>query len=131
MRRLRIAAVGMVILGLLLIMGFSSARAAEKGDPKVGKARYEMLCASCHGTSGKGDGPAAASLPVKPQNHADGTRMNGLTDKYVFDIIKGGGAGAGKSPLMPPWGGQLSDQDIQNLLAYIRSLAVPPYKPAK
>jgi mono/diheme cytochrome c family protein len=105
--------------------------AAEKGDPKAGKAKYDLLCASCHGTSGKGDGPAAATLPTKPQNHTDGKHMNTLTDKYLFDFIKGGGVSVGKSPLMPPWGGQLSDEDIWNLVAYIRSLAVPPYKPAK
>jgi mono/diheme cytochrome c family protein len=57
--------------------------------------------------------------------------MNALTDKYLFDIIKGGGASLGKSPLMPPWASQLNDQDIWNVVAYIRTLAVPPYKPAQ
>ena len=130
MRRGRSWVVGIVTWGCVLI-GISTAAAAQKGDPKAGKARYEMLCASCHGTSGKGDGPAAASLTPRPRDHSDGKYMNSLTDKYLFDIIKGGGAGAGKSPLMPPWGGQLQDRDIENLVAYIRSLAVPPYKPAK
>lgn len=97
--------------------------AAEKGDPKAGKAKYDLLCASCHGNTGKGDGPAAAAMNPKPRNHTDGKYMNALTDKYLFDIIKGGGVGVGKSPLMPVWGGQLTDQDITNLVAYIRSLA--------
>ncbi len=130
MHRLKGAAVGMIAVGLSLLV-FSPAFAAQKGDAKAGKARYDLLCTSCHGTSGKGDGPAAASLTPKPRDHSDGKYMNTLTDKYIFDIIKGGGASAGKSPLMPPWGGQLSDQDIENLIAYIRSLAVPPYKPAR
>lgn len=116
---------------LFLAMAAQVGLAAEKGDPKAGQAKYDILCVSCHGTSGKGDGPAAATLPVKPQNHTDGKHMNILTDKYLFDIIKGGGVSVGKSPLMPPWGGQLTDQDISNLVAYIRSLAVPPYKPVK
>ncbi len=105
--------------------------AAEKGDPEAGKKIYGSLCASCHGASGKGDGPSAVALPVKPQNHTDGKYMNSLVDKYLFDFIKGGGASVGKSMLMPPWGGQLKDEDIWNVLRYIRSLAVPPYKPAK
>jgi mono/diheme cytochrome c family protein len=129
-RRARIFAVGVVTLGFAFIV-ISSAAAAAEGDPKAGKARYDLLCGSCHGTSGKGDGPAAAALTPKPRDHSDGKYMNTLTDKYFFDIIKGGGASAGKSPLMPPWAGQLSDQDIRNLVAYIRSLAVPPYKPPK
>jgi mono/diheme cytochrome c family protein len=103
----------------------------QKGDPKAGKQRYDLLCSSCHGATGKGDGPAAAALSPKPRNHADGQYMNALTDKYLFDIIKGGGAGLGKSPLMPPWASQLNDQDIWNVVAYIRTLAVPPYKPAQ
>ena len=102
--------------------------AAEKGDPKTGKKIYGFLCASCHGTSGKGNGTAASALPVKPRNHTDGKYMNALTDKYLFDFIKGGGISAGKSPLMPPWGGRLKDKDIRNVLSYIRSLAVPPHK---
>lgn len=120
-----------LVVVLFLVMAVPVSFAAEKGDPKAGKARYDLLCGSCHGTSGKGDGPAAAALTPKPRDHSDGKYMNTLTDKYVFDIIKGGGASAGKSPLMPPWAGQLSDQDIRNLVAYIRSLAVPPYKPPK
>ena len=120
-----------LLVFLFLIMAARVSVAAEKGDPKAGKARYDLLCASCHGTSGKGDGPAAAALTPKPRDHSDGKYMNTLTDKYLFDIIKGGGSSAGKSPLMPPWGSQLGDQDIWNVVSYIRSMAIPPYKPAK
>ncbi len=97
------------------------------GDPEAGKKTYGLLCASCHGNSGKGDGPAAATLPQKPTDHTDGKHMNTLTDQFLFDIVKQGGAGVGKSPLMPPWGNQLSDQDIRNVVSYIRTLALPPY----
>lgn len=123
--------VSSLLLFLFLIMAARVSVAAEKGDPKAGKARFDLLCASCHGATGKGDGPAAAALSPKPRNHADGKYMNALTDKYLFDIIKGGGAGLGKSPLMPPWASQLNDQDIWNVVAYIRTLAVPPYKPTQ
>jgi mono/diheme cytochrome c family protein len=34
-----------------------------------------------------------------------------------------GGAAVGKSPTMPPWGGALSDGDINNVVAFIRSLS--------
>jgi mono/diheme cytochrome c family protein len=97
--------------------------AAGKGDPKVGKAKYDLLCASCHGTSGKGDGPAAASLNPKPRSLADANYMKSLTDDHLFKVIKEGGAAVGKSPLMPPWGGQLKDPEIWDAVAYIRELA--------
>ena len=105
--------------------------AQTKGDAKAGKAKYDSLCGGCHGSSGKGDGPAAGGLNPKLQDHTSGKHMNSLTDKYLFDIIKGGGVGVKKSPLMPAWGNTLKDEDIWNLSAYIRSLAKPPYKPPK
>lgn len=105
--------------------------AQSKGDANAGKAKYESLCAGCHGKTGKGDGPAAASLNPKPQDHSDGKVMNSLSDQYLMDIIKNGGAGVKKSPLMPAWGKTLKDQEISDVTVYIRSLAKPPYKPGK
>lgn len=105
--------------------------AQSKGDANAGKAKYESLCAGCHGKTGKGDGPAAASLNPKPQDHSDGKIMNSLSDQYLSDIIKNGGAGMKKSPLMPAWGKTLKDQEVADVIAYIRSLANPPYKPGK
>ncbi len=124
-------AVSSVLVFLFLIHAARVTLAAQKGDPKAGKARFDLLCTSCHGASGKGDGPAAASLPAEPQSLTDGKYMNTLTDQHLFSVIKGGGPSVGKSPLMPPWGTQLGDQDIWNLVSYIRSIAVPPYKPAR
>lgn len=118
----------------LVIFSLSSpviATAQSKGDVSAGKAKYESLCAGCHGKTGKGDGPAAASLNPKPQDHTDGKVMNSLSDQYLTDIIKNGGAAVKKSPLMPAWGKTLKDQEVSDVIAYIRSLANPPYKPAK
>ncbi len=116
---------------VLLVVLPSLVFAQTKGDAKAGKAKYDTLCGGCHGATGKGDGPAAGGLKPKPQDHTNGKYMNGLTDKALFDIVKGGGAGVKKSPLMPAWGNTLKDDDIWNLVAYIRSLARPPYKPSK
>ena len=55
--------------------------------------------------------------------------MNTLTDDYLFRIIKEGGAAVGKR-FMPGWGAQIKDPEIWNVVAYIRSLAVPPYQAA-
>jgi len=92
-------------------------------------ADYQMYCASCHGQTGAGDGPVAPTLPVQPAKHNDGNYMNKLDDAYLFKVISEGGPSVGKSELMAPWGGSLSDQQIRNVIAYIRSLANPPYSP--
>ena len=53
--------------------------------------------------------------------------MNALTNDHLFQVVKFGGASVGKSPLMAPWGGTLSDAQIWDVVAYVRTLAVPPY----
>jgi len=126
--RSKLFVVSYVILFVLIpVLGW----AQTKGDAKAGKAKYDSLCGGCHGTGGKGDGPAAGGLNPKPQDHTNGKHMNTLTDQYLFNIIKNGGVGVKKSPLMPAWGNTLKDDDVWNLAAYIRSLAKPPYKAPK
>ena len=100
------------------------------GDASKGAPVYATNCASCHGPKGCGDGPLAATLNPKPAKHCDGTVMNPLTDDFIFKVIKMGGASVGKSPLMAPWGGSLSDAQIVDVVAYVRTQATnPPYKP--
>jgi mono/diheme cytochrome c family protein len=93
-----------------------------------GKKLYLTYCSSCHGDDGKGDGPASRSLPVKPANHTDGAVMNKFTDKFLLEIIAKGGGAVGKSAMMPGWGGQLKENQLQDIVAYVRSIADPPYK---
>lgn len=127
MRSIIFLSAGVILSFLIPVLGLAQA----KGDAKAGKAKYDTLCIGCHGTGGKGDGPAAGGLNPKPQDHTNGKHMNTLTDQSLFDIIKNGGVGVKKSPLMPAWGNTLKDDDVWNLAAYIRSLAKPPYKAPK
>ena len=94
-----------------------------------GKKLYETYCVACHGDKGKGNGPAAQSLPAKPADHTNGAVMNPLSDQFLNDIIAKGGSAVGKSSFMPSWGGALNEKQIKDLSAYVRSLADPPYKP--
>ncbi len=89
-----------------------------KGDAAAGKVKYDTLCASCHGPTGLGDGVAAATLNPKPKNLQATTR----SDEELKKIIKMGGTSVGLSPLMVAWGGVLTDPDIDNVVAHIRTL---------
>jgi mono/diheme cytochrome c family protein len=120
----RVIGVGGLLSALCLPGAF-----AGTGDPTAGKVTYEKTCSMCHGLAGKGDGPASAMLSPKPRNHTDGEYMNKLTDEYLFKVVKEGGASVGKSSLMPAWSTQIKDEDIHNVVAYLRTLAVPPYAP--
>jgi mono/diheme cytochrome c family protein len=114
---------GGVIVLLLAGAGSHIAAQPSKGDPKAGKTKYDLLCAGCHGPEGKGNGPAAGSLNPKPADLSDADYLKNLSDKYLYDVIKEGGAKVRKSPLMPAWGSSLNDRDIWNLVAYLRSLS--------
>ncbi len=95
---------------------------AQAADVAAGKAKFQQLCAACHGPGGKGDGAAAASLTPKPRNFTDAAYMSKRTDAQLAAVIKNGGAANGFSPLMVAWGSSLSDADIANIVAYIRTL---------
>ena len=58
----------------------------------------------------------------------DPAYLQTLPDDYLFQIIKQGGASLGK-PGMPSWGQELTDQEIRDLAAYVRSLAQAPQQP--
>jgi mono/diheme cytochrome c family protein len=117
MRR-RCSASFVLLLLFLLVPALASAQA--KPDLKAAKAKYDQLCVTCHGASGKGDGPAAAALNPKPGNFTDCKAMAKETDETLIKIIKDGSQSVGRSPLMPPWGTSLKDADILNLVAYVR-----------
>lgn len=97
------------------------------GSAEAGAESYATLCESCHGPGGNGEGPAAAGLNPRPARHTDGAYMNGLSNEHVRTVIRDGGPAVGKSPLMAPWGASLSDAQLDDMVAYVRSLARPPY----
>lgn len=110
------------------------ARNARAGTPLTGAStaaavppatvarRYQKWCASCHGTSGGGDGPNARYLAVPPAMHSSADQMSRRSDDALFDAIAGGGTVMGKSARMPPFGGTLTSAEIRALVAYIRAL---------
>ena len=112
---------GILIMALVMISVLISF-AAEPGDPERGKAWFLFGCMACHGEMGKGDGPASKSFNPLPRDLTDAQYMQGLTDDYLFNVIKAGG-GAFQKPNMPGWSHLLKDEEIWNLIAYIRTLS--------
>ena len=89
-----------------------------------GRYLYEYYyCGACHGENGKGDGYNAQYLPQFPRDYSDAAYMAAKTDEELFDGIKGGGRSVGLSALFPAYGKTLSDREIRDLVAYIRSFA--------
>jgi len=62
----RTAATTLFLLVIAVLAGFYLGRREPPAGAISGKILYERYCASCHGTEGKGDGPAAETLQPKP-----------------------------------------------------------------
>ncbi len=112
---------------LLAVLAFAGG--AEAADIAAGKAKYDMFCTTCHGPGGKGDGPVGQSLNPKPRDFTTGnwkidTDGDGTpgSDTDLRAVIENGAGQYGGSPMMAPWGGTMSDDDVKNVIAFIRSL---------
>lgn len=93
-------------------------------NPNEGKQWFYVYCVHCHGWLLHGDGPTAIRLDPYPRNLTAGAEyMNKKTNLELFTVIKGGGAAVELSEAMPPWGNLLQDQDIWNVIAWIRANA--------
>ena len=105
----------LVPIGLVLSPSY-----AQDYPPDIarGKAVYERHCQDCHGLTGRGDGPAGTSLKVPP---ADFQRFRSFlkSDEELLRTIE---HGVVFSP-MHSWRGQLTDGEMQDVVAHIRLLS--------
>jgi mono/diheme cytochrome c family protein len=85
---------------------------------------YDSYCFTCHGTGGKGDGPAGAALNPKPADFTSADWQGTVTDEHLATVIADGGVAAGKSPLMPPAPGVKGNDELLNgLVAIVRGFS--------
>jgi mono/diheme cytochrome c family protein len=99
---------------------------AEQGELRRGQQLYRHYCAACHGIEGTGTGrnaPYLEHMGRAPRDHTDGWYMNRLSDAELYRAISEGKRRDGEPPFMPWWGYTLTDEDIWNLVAFIRTLA--------
>lgn len=91
--------------------------------PPSALALYQQRCASCHGTTGRGDGPAAAGLMVKPRRFSDAFWQDSESDAVLTRAILEGGFAVRKSSAMPAHPDLKGD--IAGLIAVVRSFRSP------
>jgi mono/diheme cytochrome c family protein len=95
----------------------TDANASASADAR----RYATLCASCHG-AGEGDGFNAEFLRTMPANHTDAQAMSARTDARLHDAIAGGARILNGSPEMPGFASDLTRDEIQGLVRFMRVL---------
>ena len=106
----------------LLLTGGLALSSSPVAAGEDGKTAFNTYCSTCHGETGKGDGPASAALDPKPAAFASAGFFDSRPDDHLRKVIKEGGPAVGKSPLMAPWGAVLSDAQIDAVIAYIKTL---------
>jgi len=89
------------------------------GDAENGAKLYKRYCSGCHGEDGRG---GAHTFMPHIQNLTRKDYIEFIPDGFLFTVIAEGGAAVGKSGYMPAWRGTLSEQDIKDVIAFIRTL---------
>jgi mono/diheme cytochrome c family protein len=85
---------------------------------------FLQRCATCHGPQGRGDGQNAYNLDPPPPDFQESLAKLPATDRR--EVIEGGTAALGRSPLCPPWGRSLGPDDVDAVLAWLEAAARPP-----
>ncbi len=123
------------LLVIALILSTGTSAIAQKAAPKEpddyppkdtpeasilrGDIVFHNYCALCHGMNADGQGRAARIYNPKPAN----LRKSVMNDAYKESIIRKGGKAMGRSSFMPPWGEELTDEQITDVVRYLRSIA--------
>ena len=96
----------------------------QAADLDRGAEIFMANCATCHGPAGSPDpdSPLVKGLGVVPADFSD-TLFNSREGEGEWKlVVTYGGASLGFSEVMPAFGNALSEQDIDNVLAYIKTL---------
>jgi mono/diheme cytochrome c family protein len=88
---------------------------------------FLQRCATCHGPEGRGDGQNAYNLQPPPPDFQESLAKLSPADRR--QIVEGGTAALGRSPLCPPWGRSLGPDDVDAVLAWVDVAARPPVAP--
>ena len=81
-----------------------------------GSELYHRYCSVCHGDKGDSVSRASGSLNPSPANFTDPEVIKRLDRKRMFEVIKNGS----KNTAMVGWSLQLTDEEINRIISYIR-----------
>jgi mono/diheme cytochrome c family protein len=90
---------------------------ADAGSIGEGRRLFVSQCALCHGKAGDGKGDLVEAMKLKVRDYSDPAVLKDVSDGAMFYVLQ---KGCGD---MPAEGGRLKDEQMWNLVNYIRSLA--------
>ena len=96
----------------------------------LGEKLNEIHCIRCHDSESTPERVSNRdNLNAKPHSFTEGAVLNAMTDLDLTAFISHGGAALNKSAEMPPYGNTLTKPEIDALVAFVRAVADPPYRP--
>jgi mono/diheme cytochrome c family protein len=90
---------------------------ADNASISKGELLYTKHCSVCHGEKADGKGPSSDGFEEEPWSFVDGT-IDYVSDGFLFQQIKNGGPWYE----MPPFALGMKDEEIWNVINYMRSL---------
>jgi len=109
------------ITSMAVLLSLAPLTAMSQTDPVTGKEIFEQMCAGCHGTRGDGGAGQKSGFVPRVPTLANKEYMNSVPDDYLVLIIQKGGEYMGKMSSMPAWEKRLSEQQIRDVVAHIRT----------
>lgn len=95
-----------------------------------GKRIFYTQCVWCHADSTPAGPSNRSNVTPAPPLMNDGAVLNPESDASLKNVIALGGSAVGKSAMMPPYGRTLNEEEITDLIAFIRAIAQPSYQPS-
>jgi mono/diheme cytochrome c family protein len=94
-----------------------------------GKRVFYAQCVWCHADSTPAGPSNRSNLTPMPVLMNDGAALNGQSDEYLRNITTLGGSALSKSAMMPPYGKTLTQEEIEDVIAFARAISQPAYQP--
>jgi mono/diheme cytochrome c family protein len=95
-----------------------------------GQQLADLYCGRCHNSESSAERVSNHdNLTHNAHAFSEGAVLNALSEADLTSVIAHGGPALNRSPEMPPFGYTLKKPDVAAMIAYIRAVADPPFRP--
>jgi cytochrome c6 len=120
MKKITWCTVALITVGITGFFGVKLFNYNQFGKPDLtnGKSKFITNCAVCHGLKGRGDGIAANTLTISPDDIYDElTNPLGFKSELISSVLNGDN---GQGGVMPAFKNTLSESDVNDIFMYIK-----------